>query len=107
SCERQRVVLSRLPPQSCKHLRGRNWFSWPEPRVPPAVESLVATRIRFLLTTFLAITTRAIAADTSMLELAVENWLGERDHWAFTQRAVEYESGKPRERLERYDPSKP
>jgi hypothetical protein len=41
-----------------------------------------------------------------MLEQAVEDWLGERDHWAFTQRAVEYDDGKPRERLERYDPSK-
>jgi hypothetical protein len=43
----------------------------------------------------------------TLLEEAVENWLGERDHWAFTQRAVEYDDGKPRERLERYDPSKP
>jgi hypothetical protein len=41
------------------------------------------------------------------LEQAVEKWLGERDHWAFTQRAVEYEDGRPRERLERYDPSRP
>lgn len=37
----------------------------------------------------------------------MENWLGERDHWAFTQRAVEWDNGRPRERLERYDPSKP
>ena len=37
----------------------------------------------------------------------MEKWLGERDHWAFTQRAVEYEDGQPRERLERYDPSRP
>jgi hypothetical protein len=43
----------------------------------------------------------------SLLEQAVDDWLGERDHWAFTQRAVEYDDGKPRERLERYDPSKP
>lgn len=43
----------------------------------------------------------------SLLEQAVENWLGERDHWAFTQRAVEYDGDKPRERLERYDPSRP
>lgn len=42
-----------------------------------------------------------------MLESAVERWLGERDHWAFTQKAVEYDDGKPRERLERYDPSRP
>jgi hypothetical protein len=42
----------------------------------------------------------------SLLEQAVENWLGERDHWAFTQRAVEYENNQPKERLERYDPSR-
>lgn len=44
-------------------------------------------------------------ASTALLEEAVEKWLGERDHWAFTQRAIEYEKDKPRERLERYDPS--
>lgn len=42
----------------------------------------------------------------SLLQEAVEDWLGERDHWAFTQRAVEYDGGKPRERVERYDPSR-
>jgi hypothetical protein len=42
-----------------------------------------------------------------LLERAVEDWLGERDHWAFTQRAVEYDNDGPRERLERFDPSKP
>jgi hypothetical protein len=48
-------------------------------------------------------------APTTLLEQAVENWLGERDHWSFTQRAVEYDRDRPdqpRERLERYDPSK-
>ena len=45
-------------------------------------------------------------APASLLERAVDNWLGERDHWAFTQRAVEYDGDKPRERLERYDPSR-
>jgi hypothetical protein len=41
-----------------------------------------------------------------LLQDAVENWLGERDHWAFTQRAVEYNrDGSTYERLERYDPS--
>jgi hypothetical protein len=41
-----------------------------------------------------------------LLDQAVSNWLGARDHWAFTQRAVEYtDDGKPHERLERYDPS--
>jgi hypothetical protein len=49
----------------------------------------------------------ARAAAPSPLEEAIEAWLGERDHWAFTQRAVEYQDGKPRERLERYDPSLP
>lgn len=56
-----------------------------------------------LLTTGLA----APAAPKPLLEEAVERWLGERDHWSFTQRAIEHERGKPRERLERYDPSKP
>jgi hypothetical protein len=46
-------------------------------------------------------------ASTKLLEDAVARWLGERDHWAFTQRAIEYENGQPRERLERYDPSLP
>lgn len=53
----------------------------------------------------LAVSSRA--APPRLLEGAVESWLGERDHWAFTQRAVEYEDGRPRERLERYDPSLP
>lgn len=57
----------------------------------------------FLLTAGFA----APAAPRSLLEQAVESWLGERDHWSFTQRAVEYDNGKPRERLERYDPSQP
>lgn len=48
-----------------------------------------------------------MGAPATLLEQAVENWLGERDHWSFTQRAVEYEKDVPRERLERYDPSKP
>ncbi|MES2691845.1 MAG: hypothetical protein V4773_00140 [Verrucomicrobiota bacterium] len=46
------------------------------------------------------------ASATPLLEESVEKWLGERDNWAFTQRAVEYDDGKPRERLERYDPSR-
>jgi hypothetical protein len=48
----------------------------------------------------------AAEPEPSLLEQAVEDWLGERDHWAFTQRAVEFEGDKPRERLERYDPSR-
>lgn len=61
---------------------------------------LACVGLLFALTSFLR------AADATLLESAVENWLGERDHWAFTQRAVEYDGDKPRERLERYDPSK-
>jgi hypothetical protein len=53
-----------------------------------------------------AVAPAAYAADPALLEHAVDNWLGERDHWAFTQRAVEFDGDKPRERLERYDPSK-
>lgn len=41
-----------------------------------------------------------------LLRNAVERWLGERDHWAFTQRATEHNrDGTTYERLERYDPS--
>lgn len=42
-----------------------------------------------------------------LLRQAVGSWLGERDHWAFTQRAVEHTGGTLHERLERYDPSRP
>lgn len=49
----------------------------------------------------------AAAASPELLQEAVENWLGERDYWAFTQRAIEHERDRPYERLERYDPSKP
>lgn len=48
----------------------------------------------------------AVGRDALLAE-AVEKWLGERDHWAFTQRAIEYDGDRPRERLERYDPSRP
>lgn len=62
---------------------------------------------RFVIPWFLTATLASAAtASPSLLEQAVENWLGERDHWAFTQKAVEYDGGKPRERLERYDPSR-
>lgn len=47
------------------------------------------------------------ATEPPLLVQAMDAWLGERDHWAFTQRAVEYDDGRPRERLERYDPSRP
>lgn len=57
---------------------------------------------------WLVLTTCGYAAtgNAQLLEQAVDKWLGERDHWAFTQRAVEYDGDKPRERLERFDPSK-
>lgn len=79
----------------------------PEPALARAVEPGVFPRALYLLLGFLAlaISGRAAAAGTSLLEKAVQDWLGERDHWAFTQRAVEYDSDKARERLERYDPS--
>jgi hypothetical protein len=49
----------------------------------------------------------APAATPQLLEEAVQHWLGERDRWAFTQRAIEYEGDVSHERLERYDPSRP
>jgi hypothetical protein len=60
-----------------------------------------------LVIAFCCLRALAWAAPATLLEQAVEDWLGERDHWAFTQRAVEYEDGQPHERLERYDPSRP
>lgn len=51
---------------------------------------------------------RAFAASSpQLLQDAMQSWLGERDRWAFTQRAVEYDNGVAHERLERYDPSRP
>jgi hypothetical protein len=55
---------------------------------------------------FLFVAVAAQADSAPLLQSAVERWLGERDHWAFTQRAVEYNrDGTTYERLERYDPS--
>src|SRR4051812_9333821 len=57
-----------------------------------------------------AVAVRAASASTDnskLLDQAVDNWLGARDQWAFTQRAVEYDDAKPHERVERYDPSQP
>ena len=43
-----------------------------------------------------------------LLRKAVEKWLGERDHWAFTLHVREFDGGRVKEeRTERYDPSKP
>jgi hypothetical protein len=48
------------------------------------------------------------AAESELLREAAGHWLDERDHWAFTQLAREYDGGQlKRERLERYDPSRP
>src|SRR3954465_4616373 len=54
-----------------------------------------------------ALAAAGVRADSMrLLQDAVERWLGERDHWAFTQRAVEYNrDGTTYERLERFDPS--
>lgn len=44
----------------------------------------------------------------ALLRDAISRWLDERDHWAFTQLAREYDGrALRRERLERYDPSRP
>jgi hypothetical protein len=44
----------------------------------------------------------------ALLDKAVNNWLGEKDNWAFTLDVREFEGGGMREeRRERYDPSKP
>jgi hypothetical protein len=49
----------------------------------------------------------AAAADVSLLRQVAGSWLDEQDHWAFTQRVLEYD-GKVRkqERVESYDPSR-
>jgi hypothetical protein len=44
----------------------------------------------------------------ALLDKAVNNWLGEKDNWAFTLDVREFEGGGMKEeRRERYDPSKP
>jgi len=56
-----------------------------------------------------AATGLALAARADdILRDAVSRWLDERDNWAFTQVAREYDGGKlKRERVERFDPSRP
>lgn len=76
-----------------------------EPGCGAGVEEGVIPRLIFSAIVFFSLACSVRATD-SLLEDAVEKWLGERDHWAFTQKAVEWDDGKPRERLERYDPSK-
>src|SRR4029453_12599445 len=76
-----------------------------EPPPAPAVRTGVILRETLLFCLLVPLACGA-PAQSSLLEESIENWLGERDHWAFTQRAVEYDGDKPRERLERYDPSR-
>ncbi len=65
------------------------------------------SRIVIVLTWTFATVGQAVAASSPrLLEQAVDSWLGERDRWAFTQRAIEYEGGVAHERLERFDPSR-
>lgn len=52
-------------------------------------------------------TAMALPTSQHLLQQTVQRWLGERDCWAFTQRAVEFENGVTHERLERFDPSRP
>jgi len=58
---------------------------------------------------FVIVFTLAARGDeTTLLREAAANWLHERDYWAFTQLAREFEGDTlKRERLERYDPSRP
>jgi len=47
------------------------------------------------------------APDALLLRQVADNWLGEADRWAFTQRVREYDGDKLKEeRIERYDPSR-
>ncbi|HVU35237.1 MAG TPA: hypothetical protein VHE61_17510 [Opitutaceae bacterium] len=55
----------------------------------------------------LAIVRAHAVVPSQLLEASVQNWLGERNHWAFTQHAVEYMGSEHHERIERYDPSRP
>lgn len=48
-----------------------------------------------------------LPAQLPLLHHAVEERLGSTDHWAFTQRALEHDQNRVRERIERYDPSLP
>jgi hypothetical protein len=63
-------------------------------------------RRAFLLFWGLLLAAASRGAAPAILEDSCEKWLGERDHWAFTQRAKEYNrDGTTYERIERYDPS--
>jgi len=45
--------------------------------------------------------------DTALLQQVANNWIDERDHWAFTQRVREFDGKElKQERVEHYDPSR-
>jgi hypothetical protein len=63
---------------------------------------------RFLRLALVLASAAPLARADEILRSAVGRWLDERDNWAFTQLAREYDGDKlKRERLERYDPSRP
>jgi hypothetical protein len=81
-----------------------------EPRAAASV--YWSMRLRSILLACLgALTLRAQVPEPvphPLLGDAVHSWLDERDYWAFTQRVREFENDElKRERLERYDPSRP
>jgi len=50
---------------------------------------------------------RAGAANSPLLNRAMEKWMDEGDHWAFTMRVREFDNGGVKEeRVEQYDPSR-
>lgn len=62
---------------------------------------------KLLLFVMLAVTGLARPEDTAILRQVANNWLSERDHWAFTQVVREFDGKElKQERLERYDPSR-
>lgn len=85
----------------------------PVPRLPITSapsrgEKSRSARVPILLGVVLGVCLSASAAEPALLREAAGHWLDERDHWAFTQLAREYDGGRlRRERLERYDPSRP
>ena len=63
-------------------------------------------RIRWLWLGLLFSTAAMAGAAETLLQQVANHWLGERDHWAFTQRVREYDGQQlKQERIERYDPS--
>lgn len=67
-----------------------------------------STLSRFFRTAAILTTLVLVTRADHILRDAVSHWLDERDNWAFTQLVREYDGDKlKRERLERYDPSRP